>query len=245
MWWMCRSTHHKRIMHTICPHKYLSLIVILFLWQVVCVVNFFKFWILLLPSLLVRTSLPRERKSRCSGPMPCQYQAVTLLRHLYIFSQQVGKKLFWAENKNATTHVPGFYLKSCDEATARVMVTFEGDGCRYFGANTPLPYSDNSTDLSEQSQYQDSPISARSSQSADHHIGNILQRTKFDHIVASLSPEFATEIWDIIFRPQADTPYDTLKEQLVKRTATSKQIKLQQLFSSEEMGGQEAFPTSA
>ena len=39
----------------------------------------------------------------------------------------------------ATTNVPGFYLKSCDEATARVMVTFEGDGYRYFGANTPLP----------------------------------------------------------------------------------------------------------
>ena len=65
---------------------------------------------------------------------------------------------------------------------------------------------------------------------------NILQRTKFDHIVTSLLPKFVTEIRDIIFRPPADSPYDTLKEQLVKRTAASKQIKLQLLFSSEEIG---------
>ena len=75
--------------------------------------------------------------------------------------------------------------------------------------------------------------------------GIILQRTKFDHIVASLLPEYATEIQNIIFKPPADTPYDTLKEELEKITTASQQTKLQQLFSSDEMGEEEVFPTSA
>ena len=62
------------------------------------------------------------------------------------------------------------------------------------------------------------------------------QRTKFDYIVASLSPEFATEIRDLVLSPPADTPYDTLKTQLIKRTAASEQRRLQQLFNSEEIG---------
>ena len=62
------------------------------------------------------------------------------------------------------------------------------------------------------------------------------QKTMFDHIVASLSPEFATEVRDLILHPPADTPYTTLKEQLVKRTAASEQRKLQQLLNTEELG---------
>ena len=59
------------------------------------------------------------------------------------------------------------------------------------------------------------------------------QRTKFDYIVASLSQEFATEVRDLIIRPLTDFPYDTLREQLIKRTTASEQRKLQQLFSAE------------
>ena len=62
------------------------------------------------------------------------------------------------------------------------------------------------------------------------------QRTKFDHVVASLSPEFATEVRDLIIRPPVDAPYDSLREQLIKRTTASEQRKLQQLFSAEELG---------
>ena len=36
------------------------------------------------------------------------------------------------------------------------------------------------------------------------------QKSKFDHVVASLSPEFATEIRDLILKPPADCPYDAL-----------------------------------
>lgn len=53
------------------------------------------------------------------------------------------------------------------------------------------------------------------------------QCTKFDYIVASLAPEFATEVRDLILRPPADNPYDALKEQLIKRTTVSEQWKLQ------------------
>lgn len=66
--------------------------------------------------------------------------------------------------------------------------------------------------------------------------GITAQKTKFDYVVSSLSPEFATEVRDLLIRPPEDTPYDTLKTQLIKRTAATDQQKLQQLLSTEELG---------
>lgn len=66
--------------------------------------------------------------------------------------------------------------------------------------------------------------------------GITTQKTRFDHVIASLSPEFAVEVRDLLIRPPADTPYDTLKAELIKRTAASEQRKLQQLISGEELG---------
>ena len=40
----------------------------------------------------------------------------------------------------------------------------------------------------------------------------------FDYVVASFSPEFATEIYDLIFKPPDKNPCNTIKEQLIKRT---------------------------
>ena len=62
------------------------------------------------------------------------------------------------------------------------------------------------------------------------------QKTMFDYIVASLSPEFATGVHDLILKPPTENPYDKLKEQLIKHTAASEQRRLQQLFNSEESG---------
>lgn len=62
------------------------------------------------------------------------------------------------------------------------------------------------------------------------------QKTRFDYVIASLSPEIATEVRDLILKPPEINPYDTLKKQLIKRTAPPEQRRLQQLFSSEELG---------
>ena len=68
--------------------------------------------------------------------------------------------------------------------------------------------------------------------------GITAQRTKYEYIVASLSPEFATQVRDLILRTPAATPYDTLKQQLIARTTLPKQRRLQQLFASTELGDQ-------
>ena len=62
------------------------------------------------------------------------------------------------------------------------------------------------------------------------------QRTKFDHVVAALAPELATEVRDLLLQPPADTPYDVLRAQLIKRTAASEQRHFRQLFTAEELG---------
>lgn len=62
------------------------------------------------------------------------------------------------------------------------------------------------------------------------------QKSKFDHVVASLTPEVAAEIRDLILRPPDTEPYNVLKDTLIKRTAASEQRRLQQLFQSEELG---------
>ena len=62
------------------------------------------------------------------------------------------------------------------------------------------------------------------------------QKTKFDYVIASLEPEYAAEVRDLILDPPSTTPYDTLKTQLIQWTSASEQRRLQQLFNSEELG---------
>ena len=66
--------------------------------------------------------------------------------------------------------------------------------------------------------------------------GIVQQHTRFDHVIAVLTPEVATEVRDIILNPPEDTPYDLLKATLIKRMEASEQRKLQQLLTAEELG---------
>ena len=54
--------------------------------------------------------------------------------------------------------------------------------------------------------------------------GITVQKTRFDYIVASLAPEFAIEVRDLVLSPPAEHPYDTLKEQPIERTAMSAEV---------------------
>ena len=64
--------------------------------------------------------------------------------------------------------------------------------------------------------------------------GIMAQRTKFDHMVASLSPEVATEVRDIILTPPDMQPHGKLRQQLARRTAQSERRRIQQLLNSQD-----------
>ena len=66
--------------------------------------------------------------------------------------------------------------------------------------------------------------------------GITASRTKFDYVVSSLSPEFTTEVRDLLLSPPGDQPYETLKRELTNRTSLSEQRRLQQLLTAEELG---------
>lgn len=62
------------------------------------------------------------------------------------------------------------------------------------------------------------------------------EKTKYDYIVAALSPNTATEVRDLILTPPTADPYTVLKGELIKRTVGSNQQKLQRLLNELELG---------
>ncbi|XP_077512815.1 uncharacterized protein LOC144124007 [Amblyomma americanum] len=59
------------------------------------------------------------------------------------------------------------------------------------------------------------------------------QAQQFHHVSASLPPEIAAEVRDLLITPPASAPFDKLAAELIKRTAASKE-----LICSEELGDQ-------
>ena len=45
------------------------------------------------------------------------------------------------------------------------------------------------------------------------------QRTMYQHVVGSLSPEIATEVRDLLLKPPETQPYDALKKMLIECTS--------------------------
>ena len=62
------------------------------------------------------------------------------------------------------------------------------------------------------------------------------QRTKLNYVVSQLNQEQAAEVEDIILSPPEHEPYDRLKAELVRRLSTSREQRVRQLLSHEEMG---------
>ncbi|XP_064488359.1 uncharacterized protein LOC135400457 [Ornithodoros turicata] len=62
------------------------------------------------------------------------------------------------------------------------------------------------------------------------------QITRYRHLLASLPPEIAMDVADIIANPPAQNPYDHLKSSILQRTTISERTRLQQLLHSEELG---------
>ena len=62
------------------------------------------------------------------------------------------------------------------------------------------------------------------------------RRTKFNYVVSQLNQQQAAEVEDIIASPPEQEPYDGLKADLVRRLSTSREQRVRQLLSHEEMG---------
>ncbi|XP_064461529.1 uncharacterized protein LOC135371401 [Ornithodoros turicata] len=69
---------------------------------------------------------------------------------------------------------------------------------------------------------------------ADRHITS--QLSEFGYILAHLPPETAAEVRDLIIRPHAEHLYDTLRDELIRRTTLSSENRIRQLLTSEELG---------
>ena len=62
------------------------------------------------------------------------------------------------------------------------------------------------------------------------------QKTKFNQVVSQFNQQVVVEVEDIIIAPPAHDPYDRLKAELINRLSTSREKRVRQLLSHEEVG---------
>ncbi|XP_063831757.1 uncharacterized protein LOC135080964 [Ostrinia nubilalis] len=72
---------------------------------------------------------------------------------------------------------------------------------------------------------------------AQFHIAGITQDiTKYSHVISMLDTRVADEIEDIIASPPKENKYECLKAELTKRLSTSREQRIRQLLSEEQLG---------
>ena len=59
------------------------------------------------------------------------------------------------------------------------------------------------------------------------------QPTQFSYVIASLQPELAQEIRDLLISPPTETPYDVLKATLIRHTSASEKKHLHKVLIAE------------
>ena len=62
------------------------------------------------------------------------------------------------------------------------------------------------------------------------------QKTKYNFIVATLPPEVAEEVFDLIDTVPAETPYDKIKAAVINLFSKSEQKQLRDLLAKEPLG---------
>jgi hypothetical protein len=62
------------------------------------------------------------------------------------------------------------------------------------------------------------------------------EKTKFYYVISQLDHRYATEVEDIITSPPEKDPYTMLKAELVTRLSLSREQRIHQLLTLEEMG---------
>ena len=63
-----------------------------------------------------------------------------------------------------------------------------------------------------------------------------IERTKFSYVISQLEYRHAAEVEDIIMSPPANDPYNTLQTELVGLMSASRDQRVRQLLTHEEMG---------
>jgi hypothetical protein len=62
------------------------------------------------------------------------------------------------------------------------------------------------------------------------------EKTKFFHVISQLDHRYAAEVEDIITSQPERDPYTTLRTELVRRLSPSREQRIRQLLTLEEMG---------
>ncbi|XP_075732920.1 uncharacterized protein LOC142775405 [Rhipicephalus microplus] len=62
------------------------------------------------------------------------------------------------------------------------------------------------------------------------------QTARYDYIIGALPPVVIAIVRDIVRAPPHDNPYDSLKDEVIRRNTESEKHRLQKLLTSEELG---------